>query len=384
MTESRSSAPAAEGGSGNLPAPGAAETLRQSCPQYRVRLFLSVDLAGSTAYKYNKEAEGENPLAWVKAFEEFYRIFPETLEESYRSAAKEPRQLAAEEITAGCPQFWKRVGDEILFCCRIYSLCHLGLCLDAFIRTLQEYASRVKANNLSVKGNAWVASFPLPNVVFRLENEQESDYLLDERAEREVDARPHLFDFLGKEIDAGFRIAVNSSPDEMTVSPALAYLLCEAVGLKSVTRYSRPIRLKEMQAFKGVAENEPYPVLVLDAGCDAAKKQLKQLERRLLAIPDQADNEILRRYLKEYLKEHQIQVPKLPFYYGADTYSEPGFYRDFRARFDDRAELNEAEDCCIIAAAKAAASPADCLAGPEAEARRKMLLADFYQGLSGR
>lgn len=359
---------------------GAAHIAAQSCPHYRVRLFLSVDLAGSTAYKYRKEAEGDNPLGWVKAFEAFYRVFPETLAETYRSAAKEARQLAAIEINEGCPQFWKRVGDEILFCCRVYSLCHLGLCIDAFIRTLQEYGSKVEMNNLSVKGNAWVASFPVPNVVFRLENEAESDYLLDEKGEKQVDARPHLFDFLGKEIDAGFRIAVNSSPDEMTVSPALAFLLCHAVSLKSVTGYKRPIRFRQMQAFKGVAENEPYPVLVLDTCRHAALLRLKQLERRLLAVPEQADNENLRLYLKSYLKEHGIEVPKVPYYYGADTYSEPAFYRDFKMQFADRAELNEAEDSGIVAAEQFAET-AQALAPAAAERLYQELLAAFYQGL---
>jgi len=355
------------------------DAVAQSCPQYRVRLFLSADLAGSTAYKNNKEAEGHNPLSWVKAFEEFYRVFPETLEESYQSAAKESRQLVREEIIKGCPQFWKRVGDEILFCCRVYSLCHLGLCMDAFIRTIQEYGKKAEVNNLSVKGNAWVGSFPVPNVVFRLENEAEADYLLDERAEQEVDAKPYLFDFLGKDIDAGFRIAKESSPDEMTVSPSLAYLLCDAVSLKNVTGYDRPTRLKEMQVFKGVAENEPYPVLVLDTCRHESKKRLKWLERRLLSIPECADNEDLREYLKNYLREHNIQVPKVPYYYGVDTYSAPAFYRDFKARFKDRAELNEAEDAAIIDAVLAMG--AGQKAGAKAEAEYDVLLKNFCQEL---
>lgn len=314
------------------------------CPDYRVRLFLSVDLAGSTAYKNVTEAESANPLAWVEAFQDFYRRFPKTFEESYRSLSKDKkRQLDEEEINKGCPKFWKRVGDEILFCCRLYSLCHLGLCIDAFIKTLQDYAVKVENKNLSVKGNAWIASFPVPNVIVRLEHDAEPDYLPGEDVERQADEKPHIFDFLGKEIDAGFRIAKNSSPDELTVSPALAFLLCLTVSLKNVTGYGRSIRLKEMQAFKGVAENEPYPVLVLDTCPYFGKSQFKKLERKLLSIPEQADNDNLREYLKAYLREHKIPVPAVRSLY-ITKFANPPFYEDFKLKYNDRYAVNEAED----------------------------------------
>jgi len=95
-------------------------------PGYRVRLFLSVDLTGSTAYKNNTV----DTLQWVKTFETFYRAFPTRLKNEYNRLADGDNapHLAQEEKEHGCPLLWKTIGDEILFCCKLTSLPHLSLC----------------------------------------------------------------------------------------------------------------------------------------------------------------------------------------------------------------------------------------------------------------
>lgn len=54
-------------------------------PAYRVRLFLSVDLTGSTAFKHNQKS----PLIWLKAFQKFYGEFPKILQEQYIKIGKD-------------------------------------------------------------------------------------------------------------------------------------------------------------------------------------------------------------------------------------------------------------------------------------------------------
>lgn len=55
------------------------EDLRFEAADYRVRLFLSVDLSGSTAFKNSKDGEalkaGATPN-WVTVFQKFYTDFP--------------------------------------------------------------------------------------------------------------------------------------------------------------------------------------------------------------------------------------------------------------------------------------------------------------------
>lgn len=55
---------------------------RYRSADYRVRLLLSVDLSGSTDFKSSSDGEQRehaNPK-WVRAFEAFYRDFPDILQ----------------------------------------------------------------------------------------------------------------------------------------------------------------------------------------------------------------------------------------------------------------------------------------------------------------
>ncbi|MCE2564176.1 hypothetical protein [Komagataeibacter sp. FNDCF1] len=90
-------------------------------PEYRVRLFLSVDLTGSTAFKHKQQ----NTLKWIKAFQNFYGEFPKLLRNEYSKVCSDGRQLVEDERENGYPKLWKTVGDEILFCCRLRSAIHL-------------------------------------------------------------------------------------------------------------------------------------------------------------------------------------------------------------------------------------------------------------------
>ncbi|TCQ09902.1 hypothetical protein C8J34_102303 [Rhizobium sp. PP-F2F-G36] len=320
-----------------------------SVPTYRVRLFLSVDLTGSTAYK---QKSGDN-LKWIKVFQLFYGTFPKILSDEYDEACKHSPGIHKHEVETGHPKLWKTVGDEILFCAKVESACHLGACISAFIEALKIFGSTAKKHELNTKGNAWVASFPTPNcsispvkVDAGVNNDSlngKSD-LPTEENEQSVDAQPSSFDFLGKGIDAGFRISKNSEIDTLTLSPGLGVLLAQAAGSHRSTGFKKSIRLVEMQIFKGVADSKPYPVLTIDTLRDELHESLLKKQRMLLKLPEPPGNDELELYLKDYLQYHEIEIPKIKQTYSEQIFDPPDFYVAYCDKWHAEMERLKAED----------------------------------------
>lgn len=310
-------------------------------PEYRVRLFLSVDLTGSTAFKHSEY----NPLEWLKAFQKFYREFPQILQKEYARIGEESG-LSAEERGSGTPKLWKTVGDEILFCCKIYSVHHVSVCIEAFIQSLQSFGESIQSpfkSKLNTKGNAWVASFPAPNSSIMLITQKnptedplsgEND-LITEDIEKKADENPNQFDFLGKGIDSGFRISKNSSVDLLTISPGLAILLLDACKNGGLTKFERKIRLVEMQHFKGVANNNPYPVLAIDVIRNNDYKKIFQAQNNLLGIRSEQDETELQTFLKDFLKFYDIECPVVKLYSADSSFTPPDFYTEYKNAWEE-------------------------------------------------
>jgi hypothetical protein len=217
---------------------------------------------------------------------------------------------------------------------------------------LNEFGSQIKDNypELNTKGNAWIASFPTPNVslkplrIDQADNAASEDSLTgsneltSEEIEIEVDKNPHLFDFLGKGIDAGFRISKNSEINKLTISPGLAVLLCKAAESRTITGYDSEIRFDELQNFKGVAEGSPYPVLTIDTFRDKEHENLIALQREILNLPKSADFQRLHRYLTAYMKYNSIEIPSMILQYGKGKSEPPEFYQKYRARWQQELE----------------------------------------------
>jgi hypothetical protein len=318
-------------------------------PEYRVRLFLSVDLTGSTAFKH----KSKDTLVWIKAFQNFYGQFPQILDKKFGEVCDSRGNINFSEKEAGRPKLWKTIGDEILFCCRLTSLCHLGACIDAFVEALKEFGEVAREFDLNTKGNAWVASFPTPNCsIMPIQNgvglstdalNGKSD-LPTEDNEQEVDADPSKFDFLGKGIDAGFRISKNSAIDTLTISPGLAILLAKAAETHLVTDFKKSIRFSEMQVFKGVADSNPYPVLTIDTSRDVRHEDLLTKQRVLLAQPSPPKSPDLADYLTDYLNYFEIEIPAVKMTFSQNGFVPPAFYGEYCKKWHDAAEGVKAQD----------------------------------------
>lgn len=273
------------------------EDPRFTCANYRVRLFLSVDLSGSTAFK-NSEAGEERERAspkWVTTFETFYRDFPAKFRTNYASI-KNPQSG-----NDGCPSLWKAVGDELIFCGRVNNRKSIITALMSFIHTLHDYRKLLTDEKipLNLKGAGWLAAFPEPNRAVQLRNTASGSSFLtaSEALEAQADEQPFEYDFLGKAIDTGFRVAGFAKPERFVLSVQLARLL---VSCQPGTGFDHPIRFANPTPLKGVNGGESYPVLYIDTMLHLSVKDIRLKERQLLKQHDAPDKEALNSYLEEY------------------------------------------------------------------------------------
>lgn len=267
---------------------------------YRVRLFLSVDLSGSTAFKNSAvgaaPTKGATPL-WVDAFETFYDKFPAQFHTKY---LQRQNNLAG---TDQAPRLWKAVGDELVFCGRISNRLSAILAILAFVDTMNEYRKRLQDEKtaLGLKGAAWLAAFPEPNRAVQLRHEGSDKTSLvsaSEALEMAADRRPFDYDFLGKAIDTGFRVARWAEPERFVLSVQLARLLLEH---GEGDPFPQQIWMETPQPLKGVNNGQPYPVLYFDTLKHLPIERVKDRERAALGL-DPVTARILSEYLDEYCK----------------------------------------------------------------------------------
>ncbi|WP_293448880.1 hypothetical protein [Planktotalea sp.] len=298
-------------------------------PEYRVRLFLSVDLTGSTAFKAKNTS-----FDWLKEFQKFYASFLALYSENYSFSCDDIDSMDNADAE-NCPKLWKTIGDEILFVNRVHSISHLSAYVSAFSKTLMEFADKFLGEDLDTKGNGWIAAFPSPNCSIGIGGDSTIDPIAgindlpSEQLEADVDENPRKYDFLGKGIDGGFRISKNSNIDTFTISPALAYLLSKAKTNPDVTKFTGRFRFHEPQPLKGVLDGKRYPIISLDTQRHQVEKELSQLETELLKRPHFADDAKLRTYLEAFITHHEIEMPSLKMSNGEPDQPPPEHYQHY-------------------------------------------------------
>lgn len=216
---------------------------------------------------------------WVDEIGKFYREFPASFRRRFVEQTTAP---PLSNYAGANPLVWKTVGDEIIFCCRVLCLDHLVCIVQAFTQALDDYGRVLdsRGEHLDVKGAAWLAAFPSPNVTIEIfqGDEQSNVDLPDENLDLRADAEPHKFDFLGKGIDCGFRLAKFSSADKLVLSAELALALCESANLNGF-RFRGDFNYHGREELKGVISGRPYPLVTIDTQRSALRRQVFELER---------------------------------------------------------------------------------------------------------
>lgn len=302
------------------------------CPDYRIRLFLSVDLVGSTAYKsrYDSSVVGGYP-DWLTKFREFYRKFPEFIESAFRET-KTAKEFGSSGPTA--PKLWKIIGDEILFCCRVVSHRHLSCCMTSFLSALEDYGKLLDGTGLDVKGAGWVAAFPSENISLAINDgnisaTRPNEEVVTEDFESDADLNPNRFDFLGRSMDTGFRVAKAASSERFAASAELAYLLASS---QIHQMFLHKFRYDGRHELKGVNENRPYPVINIETERDLLKREVKSRERLLTREPD-IDALPLHDFLSSFLEEAKLELPRLSIFSNDDPVNPPPSYDRYKSEW---------------------------------------------------
>lgn len=229
------------------------------------RLFLSCDLVGSTSHK---QSTGDTEI-WIPDFLRFYYDFPARVRENLDHPALASRL-----------EFWKAVGDELLFTVDIEHENEVCQVVDAWIAAMAQYESELAlknseenspVNKMKTKGGAFIATFPDPDYVVAvpttpMELDSERDVLVRNEEMRKADqpADGRLIDYLGPSIDTGFRVIAACSQRYFTVSLEVAWAMAYHRHFTEHDRHMDGLLLLEERQMKGVWDGRGYPVFAVD------------------------------------------------------------------------------------------------------------------------
>ncbi len=236
----------------------------------RLQLFFSADLSGGTAFKnqYPVERIGY-AQAWPTVFEQFFREF----ERAFRDRVTAAREDESDDAwIAPPPQLWKINGDELLFTELVYPDMRrrnpaLGTSLRAFVELVQKYDAIYLAKGLGVRGCIWTAGFPLRNKPLRI---AEGDIEIIKRdIDRQEDQDTGDFepgsiavaDYVGRDMDLGFRLAALAPPMRVVCSFDVAQFVTALPDQSALA-----VHHVGWQPLKGILRGLPYPILWLEAG----------------------------------------------------------------------------------------------------------------------
>jgi hypothetical protein len=230
----------------------------------QLRLFFSVDLVGGTAYKSRGPAgDFSSPQSWPDRFESFFRNFTRSFKEGV-VATRAGTKAALQEP----PELWKINGDELLFTELVYpgerqQHDALRTSLGTFVELVQKTDSRFLGEGLGLRACVWTAGFPLRNK--RLQIVQGGISLL-EAGTRDPETGVHkpvpvtVKDYIGRDMDLGFRLAAEAAPGKVVCSLDLAEFV---LGLPAPKRLG--VWHVGWAQLKGIIDPQPYPLLWLEA-----------------------------------------------------------------------------------------------------------------------
>ncbi|MBB5360545.1 class 3 adenylate cyclase [Rhodanobacter sp. ANJX3] len=296
----------------------AVQNLRKTL-QPKLRLFLSADIVGSTAFKQRGEDDSSK---WFDTVCRFYRLAESVFIRRWEAPTQltELSQYKSALFGDEPPELWKTVGDEVLFTKDLTHPAQAMMCVRIWMDVLEElrdFLLKVDGRSLDVKSSAWVADFPYRNreVVLRTrasesaESEDTLDWANDCLLQQYAQDKTGLSrDFIGPSIDTGFRLGSSASPRQLMLSLELAHLLSgEAAKFDEPMYKLSPYRLPAFiyrfagkQSLKGVLDGTPYPHIWIDASPDKPIHRTEDaLAGRLSPSPTQ-----IHAFTSSFIAEH--------------------------------------------------------------------------------
>jgi hypothetical protein len=280
-----------------------------------LRLFLSADIVGSTAFKQRTESDSDGGK-WFDTVGNFYRHVDAEFGRQWKLAHQlSPKKVAPALFGERAPELWKTIGDEVLFTLEIEDAAQAKMCLHVWIATLEKvrvFLSKADAS-LDVKSCAWLADFPIRNREVVLSNPEDTQenfaWANDRLLQRYADKEPALVrDFIGPSIDTGFRLGASASPRQLMVSVELAHLLSgEECNRRRDLYDTGPYQIPELifryggrASLKDVLNSAPYPHVWIDIG---SERDIHKAEDLLLVRPTPTCQQI-HAFTTAFISEH--------------------------------------------------------------------------------
>jgi class 3 adenylate cyclase len=213
--------------------------MKDALDEPRTLLFMAVDILNSTAFKESAE-QGGSGHRWLGLFERFFKEFPLVL--MGRVALCLDDQVTVPQIS-----LWRVAGDEMVFVARPESDQETLYLFQALHQALTHYHEKLrKEHGLGLKACCWSAGFPQRNISVRI----------PELASRGDDVEGAYVEYLGPDVDLGFRIAKHAHGGEAMVSLKLAESLAKASDPRGIS-----FRFAGSAVLKGVNAGRPYPLI---------------------------------------------------------------------------------------------------------------------------
>ncbi len=210
-------------------------------------LFFSFDIVNSTIYKTI------NYFNWSTVLNALFR--------EIKSKVNKKLSLAEQ---------WRILGDEIIFIISIKKKEEIFYNIEGIYSIMLDISMSLKTgdffdqiglsnqdrnlmklqNVLSLKSSAWIA-------IIKKETSN-SEIVVNDTVENiyiEYNDGPRFFEFLGNDIDAGFRISKQTCDRRLVLSFELAYLLAQK------TSYLSKLYIITYKILKGIWNNRAYPII---------------------------------------------------------------------------------------------------------------------------
>nr|WP_321442299.1 hypothetical protein [uncultured Hyphomonas sp.] len=307
-----------------------------------LKLFLSVDLVGSTKLKHDEDvlngnSNGDGSLEgvgaqWFSILIDFYGGFEQIFLAEWLTTFEDGKLVEQAWKTESAPSLWKINGDELIYVFNVTHPGHIVVALIAWKEALLKYRRRLndRRSGLDVKATAWMAGFPIGNheVAFwsDLSKANESSNEPDGKAgqyfrlnrwyedQKSGAKSDYIKDYIGPSVDTGFRVAQYASPRRFPVSIEIAYFLSN-LGLKNEAKKKIGLRYHGRESMKGVLGGSPYPIFWID--CVSPNDKLSAAEDQLKPPDSVMDPHKIASFVDEFFRDPKNKL-FMPFIYNCD------------------------------------------------------------------
>lgn len=277
-----------------------------------VMLFVSFDIINSTLYKtHDKDS-------WPQKIADIFESIRVTFQIAFQNSI-----------------IWRILGDEIIYIVPLKNANDLTENMDKVYDTLQEVIfdtrERDNTNLLSLKAAAWIAYVTGGKDIFTKKFPQFCNICVNYYMNFKSTGR--VIEFLGNDVDIGFRIKAQAFKGELLISFELARLLIEinkvtATEVNEISNVDSAIANKiyiiGFEKLKGIWNGRPYPII-----CYSTKKNKKDNMDKQAS--DYDEGAIISNLSYELFEENPIIAKYRDYVFGRGAYPQEFFTNSKKA-----------------------------------------------------